>query len=562
VIAAIYESVIRPELYGAFMEAWGEHIQAVMSEQPQAFVDGAAGSSPDGLEIDPELEAHFERAYQILQQIGRQSPVPSLIEQVNASAGFSLIIGARGDVLAMSDAAQGRLHKGGEIEDLRAALTAGSVELLDQMLRSLASDTAEEAPVVLSTGWRPRHLMARIETVDAGRVVVIEALEYRWSREAETMLVASFGLSPAEVDIVRHLLAGFSLRQIAEETGRSEHTVRNQSKAVLAKTGAPGQVDLIRLVVFLINQESRKAARRSGGLSLDREMITVSPDRKVQLYSAGAPDGRPVIFLHGMLEGPAVLQYLEPRLRAGGLRVLMPARPGFGQSDPVARAPVALDVMTDIVQQLIQQEGLHRPALLGHMGGCLYGHVLASRLGTKVAGLVCASGVAPITRLSQLSHMARRQRIVAYTARFAPALLPTVLRAGIAQIDGKEVEEFMTALYAPGTHDHGVIEGMGIGALVQAGFRFSVEQGDIGFATDSHFVVRDWSAEIAELKVPALYLSGRHDPVVPSRRIVETMAGRENVDVHVLEDAGQLLFYERPELVLDALDGLFARTGR
>ncbi|MFD2856963.1 LuxR C-terminal-related transcriptional regulator [Seohaeicola zhoushanensis] len=84
--------------------------------------------------------------------------------------------------------------------------------------------------------------------------LVIEAMEYRWTAAAEAMLVASFGLSRAEVDIVRQLLAGRSLRQIAEQSGRSEHTVRNQAKAVLAKTGAPGQVDLIRLVVFLINQ--------------------------------------------------------------------------------------------------------------------------------------------------------------------------------------------------------------------------------------------------------------------------------------------------------------------
>lgn len=551
-ISAIYESVIRPELYGAFMEAWGAHIQAVMSEQPQA----AIGTGQDGLELDPELEAHFARAYQILEQLGRQSPAPSLADQVETGAGFALLIGPHGQLRAISAAARARLGADAPLEALRAGLNAGADDLLRQALSAAASGDTAAAPVVLSAGAAPRHLLARIGAGPDGEVgVVVEALEYRWSRAAEAMLVASFGLSRAEVEIVRHLLAGLSLKQIAETTGRSEHTVRNQSKAVLAKTGAPGQVDLIRLVVFLINQESRKAARRPGALALERRQIAAG-GRAVQLYSAGDAGGRPVIFLHGMLDGPAVLEHLAPRLRARGLRVLMPARPGYGQTDPVARAPQALDAMTDILRALIATEDLRRPVLLGHMAGCLYAHVLAARLGDAVAGAVCASGVAPITRLAQLSRMAPRQRVVAYTARFAPALLPTILRAGIAQIDGRQVRDFMTALYAPGTHDHSVIERLDVGALLQAGYRFSVEQGHVGFATDSHFVVRDWTAEIDGCARPVLYFNGRHDPVVPAARVVETMAGREGTQVTVLENAGQLLLYEHPDLVLDAVDRL------
>lgn len=540
------------------MEAWDEHIQAVMREQPEASMGTAQGQ--EGLELDPELEAHFARAYQILQQLGRQNPAPPIVDQVKTNAGFALLVDPAGQVRAISAAARDRLGDAAPLDSLREALTAGSAELLDQSLA--AAGDVSTAPVVLTTEWVPRHLMARVaKSGDAG--LVIEALEYRWSAEAEAMLVTSFGLSRAEVEIVRHLLAGFSLKQIANETGRSEHTVRNQSKAVLAKTGAPGQVDLIRLVVFLINQESRKAARRGGALALDRKQVTLPQrdGRSVQLYSAGDPGGRPVIFFHGMLEGPAVLDHFDRELRARGLRVLMPARPGFGQTEPVARASLALDALEKIVRALIEAEGIGRPVLLGHMAGSLFAHVLAARLRQRVSGLVCASGVAPITRLNQLSRMAPRQRVVAYTARFAPALLPTVLRAGIAQIDGKEVGEFMNALYEPGSHDRGVIEKLGIGGLLQAGYRFSVEQGHIGFATDSHFVVRDWSAEIDGMTARAVYFNGRHDPVVPAGRVAETMQDRPGIEMNILQNAGQLLLYEHSTLVLDAVERLLDSHG-
>ena len=73
---------------------------------------------------------------------------------------------------------------------------------------------------------------------------------------AAALLAETFGLSPAEVDLVRQLLAGHALKDTARDSGRSEHTVRNQTKSILAKTGAPGQVDLVRLVAFLLSEDT------------------------------------------------------------------------------------------------------------------------------------------------------------------------------------------------------------------------------------------------------------------------------------------------------------------
>ena len=70
-VAAIYETVIRPALYGAFMDAWEQHIQARLGD-PESSDGMPVG--PDDLPIDPELQAHFSRAYDILEQIGRKAP--------------------------------------------------------------------------------------------------------------------------------------------------------------------------------------------------------------------------------------------------------------------------------------------------------------------------------------------------------------------------------------------------------------------------------------------------------------------------------------------------------
>lgn len=550
-MAAIYESVVRPELYGAFLDAWGAHMEGALASVEGTEPPEAAETE---LRVDPELRAHFARAYTILEQIGRQVPQDSLQERVRQSSGFALLATADGRVLATSASAT-QHGAGSGLEFLRDMLNGPALTALDGFCHALAAGDTPP-PVVLTTGSTPRHLLLRAalaapDGAGGGRLMVIEALDHRWNRDAERLLIDSFGLSGAEVAVVRGLLAGQSLRDMARETGKSEHTIRNQTKSVLAKTGAPGQVDLVRLVAFLLKQET-PARRDPAERPLPGQVLQMGDTGRMELFSDGPEDGRPLIFLHGMLDGMGPLLHLRDRFHAAGYRLIAPVRPGFGRTDPVERPDQALDVVVRQVEELIARLALHAPVLLGHMAGAFYGHVIVSRLRGKVAGLVGVSGCAPIRRLSQLSAMAPRQRIVAYTARFTPALLPPILRAGIAQIDGKDIDGFMSALYPPGTHEHAVIRDLGLAHTIQSGYRFSVTQGHMGFATDSHYVVRDWSRHIRG-DAPAVYLHGARDPVVPCEdveRFAKTLPGTE---FRRLEGAGQLCLYERPDAVFEAL---------
>jgi DNA-binding NarL/FixJ family response regulator len=58
-------------------------------------------------------------------------------------------------------------------------------------------------------------------------------------------------LSPAEVEVLHAVRAGFSNGQIAQLRGRSDRTVANQVAAILRKTGASGRRALV--VGLLVN---------------------------------------------------------------------------------------------------------------------------------------------------------------------------------------------------------------------------------------------------------------------------------------------------------------------
>lgn len=66
------------------------------------------------------------------------------------------------------------------------------------------------------------------------------------------MMRAMFSLSPGEAQLAREIALGHSIDEVSDSSDRSVHTVRNQLKAVLSKTGARNQTQLVSLLGRLI----------------------------------------------------------------------------------------------------------------------------------------------------------------------------------------------------------------------------------------------------------------------------------------------------------------------
>ena len=103
----------------------------------------------------------------------------------------------------------------------------------------------------LVRGW----VTARTSLAEARRTVAERQAERdAWRTRAEESLrglgeevakqFADWGLSPAERDTALMLLKGFSLKQIASLSTRSERTVRQHAVAVYEKSGLAGRAEL------------------------------------------------------------------------------------------------------------------------------------------------------------------------------------------------------------------------------------------------------------------------------------------------------------------------------
>lgn len=80
------------------------------------------------------------------------------------------------------------------------------------------------------------------------RCLLLTLLPSQRGSVADTTLLRDLALTPAETGIALALAEGLTLTEISEARRVSIHTVRNQVKSALAKTGSRRQSDLVRLV--------------------------------------------------------------------------------------------------------------------------------------------------------------------------------------------------------------------------------------------------------------------------------------------------------------------------
>lgn len=560
-IERIYASTLEPGRYDELMRMWQEHVETALEAMPADI--GAEDGPVSGLRSD-ELERHFLRAFSILERLGRSHDdarsVEALIEVQNQP---SLLVTADGRIASANAAAKSAfgLKDGGTIDML--AFDVDGVRNLKEALGRMGEQEPSRLLAVAriaGEGEAGNLVMAlsRAQRPDgAPPLGLLTVADLAWSFRIGEVLSRAFGLTEAECGIARALVSGDTAREIAAARNRSLETVRSQVKAVLHKVDVKSQSELIRLTAALVQLDMRAGEPFQSPSDAPTSTLQRPGGRRLLYSTIGPGDGRPVLFIHGMLDGHGVTGHCRNLLDERNIRLICPVRPHFGASDPDGGPKGAPDRFAKDLAGLLDHLAIDRAPVIGHMAGSVYAFAAAGHLGNRIPGIICVSGGVPIVSHDQFAMMTPRQRIVAYTARYTPTLLPLILRAGIALLDSGGSHAFMKALYESAPVDYRVASRPDVFPILASGYRFTVAQGHGAFEVDSRQVTRDWSHYVTGTTQPVTMVHGRHDPVVRIRT-VERFAARfpGRIRLREVEDEGQLLFYSAPELVFDELEAL------
>jgi pimeloyl-ACP methyl ester carboxylesterase/DNA-binding CsgD family transcriptional regulator len=556
-VGYVYRMAADPRSYDDFMERWEAYVADAM-RNPEFLEFESGGPLIGSTSFAGGLSQHFQLGFQLLGQLGRKATNPNpedfdetrTVLLMDSGGRVVWFNGAAGRVLGITekttlDTIPMGVEPRNTFKNVLAAFRAGSESNVPSVL-----------PLTTTNGGSTLIAVSIVRDSSDQPAILFRELRPGWRREASDILRNDLGLTQSEIDVVRLMTEGQNVQEIAEAKSNSVETVRAHVKSILSKTGARSQTELVRLAMTILRLVERTAREKPAHFQSPTESFEVKTGgRSIPVDVFGDPNGRPVIYFHGMLDGCTVTRRMNELLVQGGLKLIVPFRPSYG---PAAAPPgsardatrmVALDILKVASDLKIQ-----RAVLLGHLGGSVYAFAAAAALGDRVARIVNVGGCVPIVSNEQINQMSTRQRLVAWTGRYVPALLPFILRAGIRLLDNGGEEQFALALYRSSKPDRDLLNDPEIHEIVVRGFRLCVAQGHGAFQTDGWQIIQDWSDLVRRTSHPIDLIHGDKDPVVSIKSVrafAQTYSDRTTLTI--ARGSGQLVLHSDPQTIVRTL---------
>lgn len=273
-----------------------------------------------------------------------------------------------------------------------------------------------------------------------------------------------------------------------------------------------------------------------------REGTLTTPDgRTLAFVERGAPEGVPVIALHGT-PGSRFVRQADPDLyERHGVRWIAYDRPGYGRSDPQPDRSVA-DAQADVVA-LADELGLDRFAVVGGSGGAPHALACGALLGdrvTRVGALVTPAppdaenfdffeGLADLNVKEFSAALEGREAIEAFLQPYVDGI-----RADVDAV----IDEMLTELPEIDRERASKPE---MRELMRESWTEGVRQGSRGWADDDLAFAKPWGFDLADVGVATRVWQGELDVLTP-RPHGEYVASRlPNARFEVLQGGGHFL---------------------
>lgn len=190
-------------------------------------------------------------------------------------------------------------------------------------------------------------------------------------------LIAKYELTEKEQGVLRGLIHGKSIKQIAEESFVSENTVKTHLKAIFRKTDTKSQTAVVGLILTHESQimdsyfESEIANQEPIKDNGCEQQLTLPSGHKIAYCDYGPKTGRPIIVFHsGYGCRLSIPEDYEKACERAHRRIIIPDRPGFGKTPYIENHPQGWNKR---MQEFVDALGLEKFDILG----CILGSQMA-----------------------------------------------------------------------------------------------------------------------------------------------------------------------------------------
>jgi DNA-binding CsgD family transcriptional regulator len=399
IVAALYGMLSDTSGYEKLVASLGGSYERAIKHT----ADGEESDAAEGIRSYFDgVEPHFQLVSDVFARFRLEvgdRPEPA---EEQDDPGSRIEISLTGEILRATTGAQRILgvSAGDTIESL--SLDAGDHHLLKRVLRDLGRDGSGRFTFLKAYSkvddTRVMLVLVRGATPEGRVCAVITLIELDWQADIGDALSRTFNLTPAEEDILRAIIEGRSLADLAKAKNRALATVRTQAKSLLRKTEAKSQIELVRIFAAMCLAMPGAGEAASAGTNLGRRTFMVERERSrtLQVDVFGPEDGTPVILVHGFVTGTAMTGAMIEALHARKIKMIAPWRPAFSGSTPSDTTFAAYpELVHDDIRFVMQRFGVNRTVLVARDSGVIYAGLAAKRLGVRVSAVIAVAGTVP-----------------------------------------------------------------------------------------------------------------------------------------------------------------------
>ncbi|MEL6415538.1 MAG: hypothetical protein AAFQ15_11425 [Pseudomonadota bacterium] len=382
-------------------------------------------------------------------------------------------------------------------------------------------------------------------------------LNLNWTDRTGRAFGRAFELTGAELSISRALVNGVSLRELSEERGRSIGTIRNQTKGLLSKLNLSSQSELISLYsgfskISELDHLGKIRAFSGDDLRVISE-FKLSNGNNISYDVYGATDGRPVLFLHPMFGGTGLTQPMKDAVLANNLKLIMPWRPYYGDTDGVGEGMEMLVAFAKSLPELLDHFGIDACPLLAANGATPLAFAALRFCRPRITKMVLTGANVPLTRKEQFWAMGYHQRVPLYLARHAPKLVEMYIRSVIAKLDAGYDEAYGRRYFSDCSIDLDTLLSPEYKQNAREALSYTYIKSYISSVQELVTNSMDWSELVTPTDCPITLFTGEADTVHNPEMVKPFVDQHENIQLRIVPNAASLIIAQKPNLIFGSI---------
>jgi len=559
IISGIYDLVATPDAYDDFMLQLESRLIA-MRQQGNTEAAGV-------------FAAHVQRASALVDIVTpwRREADEALHQELSKRMQVTIALDETGNILDANTAAKTAYDLVPDSAIRHLPLSVDDCAELQRRVYTVAknADRQNRPNDVLrfQNAKTGRPLLIRLEPyVQAStgrRLVILRTSDVGWPAYLGPILHDLFDLSRAEVDVIRLMIEGLKVKEIAARRRAAISTVRSQLQAIFGKTGTKDQTDCTRMIFGLslmheVDEGNLVAARleaRNDTAFFPREdqrhVLKLPGGRQIEYSDFGADDGTAcILWYHDQAFGDVWFQEPVQLAKRYGIRIIGPLRPGFGKTTVYpGEASEPRDFAPD-VRALLDHLRIERVALVASSSGLVHGLAAAALMPDRIASITACHPLLPVLEDADLEGTNGYNYLLPHARLHFPASVKFLCKAGFAFVMRSGPAAFGKAVMRASPKDVEWITRPEILPVMVRGRRVHRDQGHVGNFGDLNYRA-DWRPLLTDCPVPVRLVIGEHDRNVQwaaARRWSEAL---DHVTLNVLPDSGYMVFHQQYSQILD-----------